>query len=193
MTLMIIGLVLFLGVHSLNLFAPQWRQRQLAQRGEKPFKAVYGLISLAGLVVAVYGYGDMRASAGAPLWNPPVGLRHGVSLLMLPAFIFLLAAYIPHNHIKARLGHPMLLAVKTWALSHLLVNARLGDMVFFGAFLAWAVALYVVLRRRDRAAGTVMPAGTLAGTAGCVIGGAALWFAFARYLHVYVAGVPVFG
>jgi len=128
-----------------------------------------------------------------PVWNPPVGLRHAVSLLMLPAFIFLLAAYVPGNHIKAKLGHPMLLAVKTWALSHLLVNGRLGDMVFFGAFLIWGVALYVVLRRRDRAAGRSMPAGTLGGTLACVIGGAALWFAFARYLHVYVAGVPVFG
>lgn len=189
MTLMIAGLLIFLGTHSLNIYAPQWRARQIEQRGAIPFKIVYALISIAGLWLAIVGYGDMRMTA-TPLWNPPTGLRHLVALFMLPAFMLLLAAYIPRNHLKARLGHPMLMAVKIWAFSHLLANGRLGDIVFFGAFLAWAVVLYIVLKKQDRARGTVYPAGRLPGTLAVVIGGAILWFVFARYLHIYVAGVP---
>ncbi|MEQ8513997.1 MAG: NnrU family protein [Chromatocurvus sp.] len=154
MTLMLIGLLIFLGTHSLNIFAPGWRETQIQQRGAIPFKVVYALISLAGLWLAIVGYGEMRMSA-APLWNPPVGLRHLVALLMLPSFILLVAAYVPANHLKARLGHPMLMAVKIWAFAHLLVNGRLGDIIFFGAFLAWAVVLYIRLKKQDRARGTV--------------------------------------
>jgi len=189
MTLMIIGLLIFLGTHSLNIFAPAWRDRQIEQRGTLPFKIVYALISLGGLWLAIVGYGEMRTTA-VPLWNPPVGLKHLAALLMLPSFILLVAAYVPANHLKARLGHPMLMAVKIWAFAHLLVNGRLGDIIFFGAFLAWAVVLYIRLKKKDRALGTVYPAGRLPGTLATVVGGAVLWFVFARYLHIYVAGVP---
>lgn len=192
MTLMIIGLLIFLGTHSLNIFAPDWRDRQIQQRGAIPFKVVYALISIAGLWLAIVGYGEMRMSA-APLWNPPVGLRHLVALLMLPSFILLVAAYIPANHLKARLGHPMLMAVKIWAFAHLLANGRLGDIIFFGAFLAWAVVLYIRLKKQDRARGTVYPAGTMGGTVATVIVGAILYFVFASYLHIHVAGVPALG
>ncbi|MFN2327574.1 MAG: NnrU family protein [Chromatocurvus sp.] len=192
MTLMIVGLLIFLGTHSLNIFAPAWRDRQIEQRGAIPFKIVYALISIGGLWLAIVGYGEMRMTA-VPLWNPPVGLRHFASLLMLPSFILLVAAYVPANHLKARLGHPMLMAVKIWAFAHLLANGRLGDIIFFGAFLAWAVVLYITLRKKDRARGTVYPAGRVPGTLATVIGGAVLWFVFARYLHIYVAGVPAIG
>jgi uncharacterized membrane protein len=189
MTWMLVGLLIFLGTHSLNIFAPAWREAQIRQRGPLPFKAVYALISIAGLWLAIWGYGQMRMT-GTVLWNPPVGLRHLVSLLMLPAFMLLLAAYIPRNHLKARLGHPMLMAVKVWAFAHLLANGRVGDILFFGAFLAWAVVLYIRLKKQDRAAGTTYPAGSLGGTLAVVLGGAVLWYVFAAYLHIYVAGVP---
>ena len=192
MTLMIIGLLIFFGTHSLNIFAPDWREKQLQQRGTIPFKVVYALVSIGGLWLAIVGYGEMRMTA-VPLWNPPVGLRHLVALLMLPSFILLAAAYIPANHLKARLGHPMLMAVKIWAFAHLLVNGRLGDIIFFGAFLAWAVVLYICLKKQDRARGTVYPAGSMLGTVSSVIVGTVLYVVFAMYLHIYVAGVSAIG
>lgn len=192
MTLMIIGLLIFLGSHSLNIFAPGWRERQIQQRGVIPFKVIYALISVAGLWLAIVGYGEMRMTA-SPLWNPPVGLRHLVALLMLPSFILLVAAYVPSNHLKARLGHPMLMAVKIWAFAHLLANGRLGDIIFFGAFLAWAVVLYIHLKKQDRARGTVYPAGNMVGTVATVILGTVLYVVFAMYLHIHVAGVPAIG
>ena len=192
MTLMIIGLLIFLGSHSLNIFAPAWREQQISQRGAVPFKVVYAVVALAGLWLAIVGYGQMRMSAG-PLWNPPMGLRHLVALLMLPSFILLVAAYLPANHLKARLGHPMLMAVKIWAFAHLLANGRLGDIIFFGAFLAWAVVLYIRLRKKDRANGTAYPAGSLPNTLATVAIGVVLWFVFAFYLHVHLIGVPAIG
>jgi len=192
MTLMIIGLLIFFGTHSLNIFAPDWREKQLQQRGTIPFKFVYALVSIGGLWLAIVGYGEMRMTA-VPLWNPPVGLRHLVALLMLPSFILLAAAYIPANHLKARLGHPMLMAVKIWALAHLLVNGRLGDIIFFGAFLAWAVVLYIRLKKQDRARGTVYPAGSMLGTVSSIVVGTVLYVVFALYLHIYVAGVSAIG
>ncbi|MFN2288458.1 MAG: NnrU family protein [Chromatocurvus sp.] len=192
MTLMIIGLLIFFGTHSLNIFAPDWREKQLQQRGTIPFKVVYALVSIGGLWLAIVGYGEMRMTA-VPLWNPPVGLRHLVALLMLPSFILLAAAYIPANHLKARLGHPMLMAVKIWALAHLLVNGRLGDIIFFGAFLAWAVVLYIRLKKQDRARGTVYPAGSMLGTVSSIVVGTVLYVVFALYLHIYVAGVSAIG
>jgi uncharacterized membrane protein len=189
MAWMILGLIIFLGTHSLKIYAADWRAARRAQLGEIPYKAVYGLVSLVGLALAIWGYGQMRLTA-VPLWNPPAGLYHAVSLFTLPAFILLVAAYIPRNHLKARLGHPMVMAVKFWAFGHLLANGRLGDMIFFGAFFVWAVVLYIRLRKLDRAAGTTYPPGTLPGTLATVIAGIVLWFVFARYLHVIVAGVP---
>lgn len=191
MLLMIAGLILFLGSHSLKIFAPEWRMAMVAKLGEGPFKGLYALVSIAGLVMVVYGYDAMRMSS-APLWMPPLWMYHAVAVLMLPSFILLLAAYIPNNHFKARLGHPMLMATKIWAFAHLLVNGRPGDMVLFGAFLAWAVMLYVRLRKNDRAAGIVYPAGKASMTALCVVAGILVAYAFAAYGHIYVAGVPVF-
>ena len=189
MTWMILGLIIFLGIHSLCIFAPAWRDAQKARMGEWPWKGLYSVVAIAGLALAIWGFGEMRQNP-IWIWHPPLGLQHAVSLFMLPAFVFLVAAYWPRNHIRARLGHPMLLATKLWAFSHLLVNGRLGDMIFFGAFLVWAIALFAVLRRRDRAAGVQPVPGTAVGTTASVILGVLLWYLFAMHLHVLITGVP---
>ena len=125
MTYLIAGLLLFLGVHSVRIVADDWRSRTRARVGEAPYKLVYALLSLAGLLLLVWGYGMARQQP-VVLWNPPVAMRHLAALLTLVAFVLLAAAYVPRNGIKARLHHPMVLGVKVWALAHLLANGTAG-------------------------------------------------------------------
>lgn len=190
---MIVGLVLFLGTHSVRIFADGWRTRAIAHIGEYPWKGAYSLVALAGFVLIVWGYGQARTTA-AVLYDPPVSTYSLTSLLMLASFVLWAAAYVPGNHIKAALGHPMVAGVKLWAFAHLLSNGRLADVILFGAFLAWAIADFIAARRRDRAAGTRYPAGRPARTAATVIIAIAAWLAFALWLHVVLIGVkPVAG
>ena len=192
MTLLILGLVIFLGAHSTRIFAEGWRGAQLTRLGEKGWKGLYSVVSLVGFVLLVWGYGVARQEP-VPLWTPSIGMRHLASLLTLVSFIFLAAAYVPRNAIKARLGHPMTLGVKVWALSHLLANHTLADVLLFGGFLVWAVLCFRAARARDRAAGTVYPAGTAAGTAITVAVGLGAWMVFAMWLHGPLIGVRPFG
>jgi uncharacterized membrane protein len=187
MLVMILGLVIFLGAHSVRIFAEDWRSEQIRRLGEMRWKALFSAVSIVGLALAIWGFGRMRLDP-IWVWFPPVGLRHAVALLMIPAFILLVAAYVPNNHIKAKLGHPMVLAVKVWALSHLLANGRLGDIIFFGAFLLWAVLDFRAARRRQPAP-VVTPRPV--GTAITVVGGLIAYYLFAFHLHVWVTGVPV--
>ena len=138
MEILVLGLVLFLGVHSVRIVADGWRTQTLARMGEMPWKGLYSLVSAVGLALIVWGYGLARQQP-VVLWVPPIGMRHAASLLTLIAFILLAATYVPRNAIKARLHHPMVLAVKAWALAHLLANGMLADVLLFGGFLAWAV------------------------------------------------------
>ena len=115
MTLLILGLVVFLGVHSVRIFADDWRTRQIARLGAGPWKGLYSVVSLVGFVLIIWGYGLARAEP-VVIWNPPLWTRHVAALLTIPAFILLIAAYIPRNGIKAKLRHPMILGVKVWAL-----------------------------------------------------------------------------
>ncbi len=194
MTLLLAGLFLFLGVHSVRIFAEDWRQRQIARSGEAPWKIVYSLISLAGFVLIVWGYGSVRADpSGITLWNPPQWTRHVASLLTLPAFILVAAAYVPGSRIKAAIGHPMIVGVKLWALAHLLANGRLGDLVLFGAFLLWAVVDFRAARIRDRGAGIRRAAVGVSRDFIAIAVGVALWMAFAFHLHAWLIGVRPFG
>ncbi|HEX6708340.1 MAG TPA: NnrU family protein [Albitalea sp.] len=143
---LVLGLVLFLGVHSVSIVAPQWRDAQVALRGERAWKGVYALISIVGFVLLIVGYGAARQSP-IVLYTPPTWARHLTLLLMAPVFPLLIAAYMP-GRIKAALKHPFLVAVKLWALAHLLANGTLADVLLFGGFLAWAVADRVSLKRR---------------------------------------------
>jgi uncharacterized membrane protein len=192
MIVMVLGLVLFLGVHSVRVFADDWRAAQIAARGEGAWKGVYSLLSIAGFVLIVYGYGLTR-TAPVELWNPPVWTRHLASLLTLAAFVLLAAAYVPRTRIKAAVGHPMVLGVKVWAFAHLISNGRLADLVLFGAFLVWAIVLYGASRRRDRRTGTRHVAGPASRDAIAVVAGVAAWAAFAFWLHASLIGVRPFG
>jgi uncharacterized membrane protein len=190
MAALILGLVLFLGVHSVRIVADDWRTRQIAQRGEGVWKGVYALLSLIGFALLVWGYGQARLDP-VPLWTPWVGGRHLASLLTLIAFVFLAAAYVPGNAIKARLKHPMVLGVKVWALAHLLANHTLADAVLFGAFLVWAVLDFRSARRRPQVVSAVPV--SAARTALTVAVGVIAWAVFAFWAHGAWIGVRPFG
>ncbi len=192
MGMLILGLVVFLGVHSTRIVADGWRTQAIARMGEKPYKGLYTLASLAGFALLVWGYGLARQQP-VVLWSPPRGMNHLASLLMAVSFILLAATYVPRNAIKARLHHPMVLSVKTWALAHLLANGNAADVLLFGAFLAWAVLSFRAARKRDAGAGTVYAAGTGSGTAITVAVGLAAWAAFAFWAHGWLIGVRPFG
>ena len=192
MTLLIIGLVLFLGVHSVRIVAEGWRQRTIARLGEGAWKGLYSVASLLGFVALIWGYGQARLDPTV-LWATPLWTRHLASLLVLLAFVLLVAAYVPRNHLKARLHHPMVLAVKVWALAHLLANNTLADLLLFGSFLLWAVLDFRAARGRDRRQGTVYPAGQAAKTAVTVAVGVAAWAVFAFWAHQALFGVSPFG
>src|ERR1700690_545952 len=159
MSILILGLIVFLGVHSTRIVAPGWRSAQLKRLGEGAWKGIYSLMSLAGFGLIVWGFGLARQQP-VVLWTPPIAMRHVAAPLTLIAFVLLAAAYVPRNAIKARLHHPMVLAVKTWAFAHLLANGGLADLLLFGSFLAWAVVCYIAEKRRDRVAAAQYPAGT---------------------------------
>lgn len=192
MSILILGLLVFLGAHSVRIFADPWRSARIAAMGAGAWKGLYSLVSIAGFVLIVWGYGQARA-VPVELWSPPVWARHAASLLNLVAFVLLAAAYVPRNRIRAAIGHPMVAGVKLWALAHLISNGRLADVVLFGAFLVWAVLDFRSARRRDRAAGTRRPAGTLAGDVATLIVGAVATAVFALWLHAPLIGVRPFG
>lgn len=189
---LVAGLILFLGSHSVRIVADDWRAEQVARLGERKWKGLYTVVALAGFVLIVWGYGQARMEP-VVLWTPPVWTRHLASLLVLPAFVLIVAGNMRGTRIKAAVGHPMVLGTKLWAFAHLVANGTLADVVLFGAFLAWAIADYASARRRDRAAGTVYPAGTLARDALAVVVGVAAWAAFGFWLHGPLIGVRPFG
>jgi uncharacterized membrane protein len=192
MTALLLGLVLFLGIHSARIVAEGPRRAFIAQRGANAWKGLYTVISLASFVLLVWGYGQARQQP-VVLWTPPTAMRHVASLLMLLSFVLLAAAYVPGNGLKAKLHHPMTLAVKTWALAHLVANGTLADVLLFGGFLAWSVAVFVAARRRDRAGGVTYAAGSLSRTLIAVVIGIVAWIAFALWLHAPLIGVAPFG
>jgi uncharacterized membrane protein len=192
MTALILGLVIFLGAHSVRIFGEGWRTATRQRIGENAFKGLYSLASLAGFVLLVWGFGQARQQP-VLLWTPMVWTRHLAALLMLVSFVLLAAAYVPGNGIKARLHHPMVLGVKTWALAHLLANVTLADTVLFGSFLVWAVLNFRAARARDRTAGTVYAPGSAAMTGVTVVAGVIAWAVFAFWAHGVLIGVRPFG
>ena len=193
MTWLILGLVIFLGVHSVSIVAPTARDRWLAQMGEGGWKGLYSLLSFVGLALIVWGYGQARFDP-VYLYTPPTGLRHLSALLMLPVFPLLLAPYLP-GRIKTLTRHPMLVATKLWALAHLLANGTLADVLLFGGFLAWAVADRISVKRRENA-GQVravpgLPASGLNDVI-VVVAGLALYLVFVFWAHAWLFGVRPF-
>jgi len=194
MTWLILGLVMFLGVHSVSIVAPAARERGLKQLGEGGWKGLYSLLALVGLALIVWGYAQARFNP-VHLYTPPSGLRHLSALLMLPVFPLLLAPYLP-GRIKTLARHPMLLAVKFWALAHLLSNGGLADVLLFGGFLVWAVADRISVKRRQQTgparAVPGLPAGALNDVI-AVVAGLGLYLLFVFWAHAWLFGVRPFG
>ncbi|HEY1857407.1 NnrU family protein [Acidocella sp.] len=188
MLLLILGLIIFLGAHSIHIVAADWRQRQIERFGAGAWKGLFALTSLVGLILMIGGFNAAQETL-VLLYAPPDWLRHLNSILTLIAFVLVTAAYVPRNHIKERIGHPMLAGVKIWAFGHLLAIGMLRDVVLFGAFLIWAIVAFVVSRRRDRRAGTVYPRGARQGDVITIVVGLILWAAFALWLHKWLIGV----
>ncbi|MEQ8400622.1 MAG: NnrU family protein [Roseitalea porphyridii] len=147
MVWLILGLVLFLGIHSVRMVAPGFRDRLIAERGESAWKGIYSVVALIGLVLLVWGFGQARQVAPV-LWVPPTFMAHINLLLMLPALILLVASQLPAGYMKRAVKHPMILAVKIWAFGHLLANGDLASLLLFGAFLAWGVWNRIAVKRR---------------------------------------------
>jgi uncharacterized membrane protein len=186
MVLFILGLVVFLGIHSVAIVAPAWRDAQAARHPGR-WKGIYSVVSVVGFVLLIYGYGLARQTTPL-LWSPPTFMRHIALLLMLPVFPLLFAAYFP-GRLAAAAKHPMLLAVKFWALAHLLANGTWVDVILFVAFLAWAVADRIAVKRRPvpRAVPGAPP--SAANDAIAVVGGLVVYAAFLFGVHRWLIGV----
>ena len=192
MLLLITGLVIFLGCHTIGYGPAAWKAGLTARLGIGGYKGVYSLLSLVGFVLLIIGYGQARLMPEV-LWPSPAWTRHATVALLLPTMIMLVATYVPNNAIKASLGHPMILSVKTWALAHLISNGSLADLVLFGSFLTWGVLAFVVSRRRDRANPPEPRPVTLGATLVCVVAGSIVWAVFLMGGHKLLIGVSPWG
>lgn len=198
MTVLLVGLLLFLGIHSVAIVAPRARGAWVQRLGEMPWKGLYSLVSLVGFALIVWGYGLAREQP-LLLYSLPSGFRHLAALLMLPVFVLLFATYLP-GRIQSAAKHPMLLAVKLWALAHLLgqsaTGGTLADVALFGGFLVWAVVDRISVKRRA-AAGLLrtLPLGPprAINDAIALVGGLAVYALFAFWLHAVLFGVRPFG
>ncbi len=189
MTLLLLGLALFLGVHSISIFAEDFRNR-MAVKSDIGWQAAYGLLSLAGILLIVRAYADARLEPTL-LYVTPTWLRHVAALLMLPVFVLFFAPYFP-GRIKTVTKHPQLIAVKLWAVSHLLVNGMLADVILFSSFLAWAVVDRISMKRREPRGVPGLPQAGINDVIVIVVGlGAYVGFAF--WLHAAWIGVAPFG
>ena len=192
LSVMILGLVLFLGIHTLTT------QRDLRADmigrlgGEGTYKALYGVVSLVGLGLIVWGFATYRATEFREIWHPPTLLKHLNTALMLPAVILVAAAYM-RGRIYARLKHPMLAGIKLWAFGHLLANGDLGGIILFGSFLGWAAFDRISLKRRGDAGGPPIPVGGVTNDIIAVVIGIVAYLALAFAFHPVVIGVPVMG
>ena len=209
MTLLHCGLFLFIATHSVRIFAEPLRTTLVARMGEWPYKGVLAVISLLGFWLLLTGYAQARLETWL-VWTPPAFLRHIMWLLMLFALVLLVAAYVPRNHLKKRLKHPMVLSVKVWALGHLLVNGQMHQMVLFGAFLVWAVLSVRAARKRDALANALQsqgeatdatqvhneseaPTAQWLSTLLCLVIGGAAWAALLWRFHAEWFGVSPLG
>ena len=191
MVWLVIGLIVFFSIHSVRIINDDFSSRFIAEKSKLAWRGPYGVLSLLGLGLIIYGFGEARADP-VFLWNPPLWTRHAAALLVFIAFLLLAAGNIPRNHIKQKLGHPMFAGTKIWAFAHLIANGSLGDTLLFGCFLIWAIAGFSVSRRRDRKAGVIYEQGSLFGTAMVSSAATVLYAIFAFFLHRLLIGVSPF-
>jgi len=191
LAVLILGLAVFIGAH---VFVTRRAARAalIARIGEWPYKGLFALVSLLGIVLIAWGFGHYRAAGYIPVWTPPAWTRHVTVALVWPSIIFVTAAYIPGN-IKRGLKHPILVGIKLWAFAHLLSNGDLGSIILFGAFLAWAVYDRITLKRRTDPGGLAIPVGGFRNDVIAVVVGTILYLALGFVFHPLFIGVPVFG
>ncbi len=186
MILLIAGLIVFLGAHSISIFARGWRNDMLSKLGEGGWKGLYALVSVVGFALIIYGYGNARLDP-AVIYTPPTWIKHLAMLLLLPVFPLFLATYLDCK-IKAVAKHPTLVATKIWALAHLLVNGTLADILLFGGFLAWAVADRISVKRRTDVVLPVAPV-SWRNDIIALVGGVIIYGLFVKWGHVWLIGV----
>ena len=192
MLILIVGLILFLGMHSVRIVSPQFRDRVIAERGENTWKGIYTVVSIVGFGLIIWGFSIARFSAPI-LYTPPVWLAHITLLLMLISFVLLAVYGTPAGRIKAAVKHPMLLAVKVWAFAHLLANGDLASVLLFGGFLVWAIADRISVKRRFPS-GHEPPVetGPVRNDIVAIVAGTAVYLLFVWKLHEWLIGVPPF-
>lgn len=188
MLMIILGLVVFFGVHSIRVVAPEWRQVAMLKHGVMRWRLRFGLITLLATALIIMGYMQMRV-APTILWTPPVWTRHIAGLMMLLSLYFVGSAIIPKTTMKRLMGYPMLIAVKLWAFSHLISNGELVDLIVFGSFLIWSTVMFSISRRRDRKAGVVAGESSVEFDLAAFVFAMVSWFAIVFYLHEIVFGV----
>ena len=188
---MILGLVLFLGVHTLTT-QRELRASVIASTGEGGYKIGYALASIAGLALVAWGFAHYRATGMWEVWTPPTVLKHIAAALMLPAVILVVAAYL-RGRIYTTVKHPMLTGIKLWAAAHLLANGDLGSIILFGSFLGWAVYDRISLKHRTDAGAPPIPVGGPGNDLIAIAVGIVAYLALAFAFHPVVIGVPVFG
>ncbi len=188
--ILVLGLVVMLGAHVFVTFRDA-RAGLIERLGQNGYRALFSIVSIVGLVLIVWGYGDYRAHDYIQIWSPPGFMRHITVGLMLFAVVFFVAAFIP-SHIKTKLKHPMLAGIKIWALAHLLSNGDLGSILLFGGFLAWGVFARIAAKRRGDLGATAAPAGWT-GDMITVVLGIVIYLALGYAFHPMVLHMPVFG
>jgi len=192
MIVLILGILIFIGVHLVPT-SPQARKGLAGQLGEAQYKIAFSIASFIGFALIIWGFGMARHSgANVQLWTPPTWTKHIAFALMWPAFVLLVAAYVP-SHIRDKAKHPMLAAVKVWALAHLIANGDLAGIILFLSFLAWAVYYRISVKKR----GALGPLGTKHGGVAqdviVVVVGTAAWLAMLFWGHPWLIGIRLIG
>jgi uncharacterized membrane protein len=188
MATLVLGLVIFLGLHSTRIFAEPLRAQAIARLGEGPWKGLYSLVSLIGFVLIVWGFAQARFDAPT-LWTPPPGAQHATILLMLVSMLLLAGYHFKQSHIAVAVHHPMVWSVAVFALAHLIANGSAADVVLFGAFFVWALADLTSSYARDRRNAIVYPEPNWGATIGAIVVGLVLWAVIAVWLHLWLFGV----
>ncbi len=189
MALLVLGIVIFLGTHLVRVVAPGLRASVIERNGKNAWMGIYTVISLIGLGLLIYGFGEARAVTGM-LYNPPVFLKHIALLLMLIAFVCLAAGFLPAGRIAVAVKHPQILSIKIWALAHLLANGETSSVLLFASFLAWAVIMRISLKRRQRAGELVLPVfRSSSNDLLAVVIGTVAYLLFIWKLHEWLIGV----
>jgi|SRR5271168_735150 len=192
MAILVLGLIIFLGLHSIRIVSEGSRERAIARLGEGPWKGIYSLVSAVGFVLIVWGFAKARYTAPI-LWTPFPGARHATIFLMLVSMVLLASYLFKQSHITAAVHHPMLWSVAAFGLAHLIANGSAADAVLFGAFLVWAAADLVSSYARHRRDGVVYPEPKWSATTGAIVTGLAFWAVLAFWLHYWLFGVSPLG